>query len=68
MILVANLLPLSLNSSRGKIEIYSYINAEKNVALGEIVGQALNLNNDVTTGVVLLGDEAMILAGNMVFK
>ena len=47
--------------------LYSYINAEKNVAVGEIVGQALNLNNDGTTGVVLLGDETMILAGNMVF-
>jgi F0F1-type ATP synthase alpha subunit len=47
--------------------LYSYINAEKNVAVGEIVGQALNLNNDGTTGVVLFGDETMILAGNMVF-
>ena len=47
--------------------LYSYINSEKNVAVGEIVGQALNLNNDGTTGVVLFGDETLILAGNMVF-
>jgi len=47
--------------------LYSYINSEKNVAVGEIVGQALNLNNDGTTGVVLFGDETLVLAGNMVF-
>jgi len=47
--------------------LYSYINTEKQVAVGEIIGQALNLNNDGTTGVVLFGDETLILAGNMVF-
>ena len=47
--------------------LYSYINSEKNVAVGEIIGQALNLNNDGTTGVVLFGDETLVLAGNMVF-
>jgi F-type H+-transporting ATPase subunit alpha len=47
--------------------LYSYINSEKQVAVGEIIGQALNLNNDGTTGVVLFGDETLILAGNMVF-
>jgi len=47
--------------------LYSYITADKTVAVGEIIGQALNLNNDGTTGVVLFGDETLILAGNMVF-
>jgi len=47
--------------------LYSYITADNNVAVGEVVGQALNLNNDGTTGVVLFGDETLILAGNMVF-
>ena len=47
--------------------LYSYIAADKTVAVGEIIGQALNLNNDGTTGVVLFGDETLILAGNMVF-
>jgi len=47
--------------------MYNYITAEQTPAIGEIVGQALNLNNDGTTGVVLFGDETIILAGNMVF-
>jgi proton translocating ATP synthase F1 alpha subunit len=47
--------------------LYSYIAADNTVAVGEIIGQALNLNNDGTTGVVLFGDETLILAGNMVF-
>ena len=36
---------------------YSFINAEGTTQKGELVGQALNLNNDGTTGVVLFGDE-----------
>ena len=47
--------------------LYSYTTADNQLAVGEIVGQALNLNNDGTTGVVLFGDETLILAGNMVF-
>jgi len=47
--------------------LYSYTTADNQLATGEIVGQALNLNNDGTTGVVLFGDETLILAGNMVF-
>ena len=47
--------------------LYSYITTDNNVAVGEVVGQALNLNNDGTTGVVLFGDETVILAGNIVF-
>ena len=47
--------------------LYSYITADKIVAVGEVVGQALNLNNDGITGVVLFGDETLILADNMVF-
>jgi F-type H+-transporting ATPase subunit alpha len=46
---------------------YSFINAEGTTQKGELVGQALNLNNDGTTGVVLFGDETLILSGNMVF-
>ena len=46
---------------------YSFVNAEGVTKKGELVGQALNLNNDGTTGVVLFGDETLILAGNMVF-
>jgi len=33
----------------------------------EIIGQALNLNDDGTTGIVLFGDETLVLAGNLVF-
>jgi len=47
--------------------LYSTINANQETISGEIIGQALNLNNDGTTGIVLLGDETLILAGNMVF-
>jgi len=47
--------------------LYSFVGANDVVTMGEIVGQALNLNNDGTTGVVLFGDETLILAGNMVF-
>jgi len=46
---------------------YSFITSEGTTKKGELVGQALNLNNDGTTGVVLFGDETLILAGNMVF-
>jgi hypothetical protein len=37
---------------------YSFINVEGITRKGELVGQALNLNNDGTTGVVLFGDMA----------
>jgi len=47
--------------------LYSTVNADNALITGEITGQALNLNNDGTTGIVLLGDETLILAGNMVF-
>ena len=47
--------------------LYSYVDAQQNSIVDEIIGQALNLNNDGTTGVVLFGDETVILAGNMVF-
>jgi F-type H+/Na+-transporting ATPase subunit alpha len=46
---------------------YSYITADGKVIKDELVGQALNLNNDGTTGVVLFGDETLLLTGNMVF-
>ena len=47
--------------------LYTYVTADKTMAVGEIIGQALNLNNDGTTGIVLFGDETFILAGNVVF-
>jgi len=47
--------------------LYTYTTADKTAAVGEIIGQALNLNNDGTTGIVLFGDETFILAGNVVF-
>jgi F0F1-type ATP synthase alpha subunit len=39
----------------------------KKKIVGEIIGQALNLNNDGTTNIVVFGDETLILAGNYVF-
>jgi len=47
--------------------VYTYKTDKQTIAVGEVVGQALNLNNDGTTGVVLFGDETLILAGNLVF-
>jgi len=46
---------------------YSFVTNTGSITKGELIGQALNLNNDGTTGVVLFGDETLILAGNMVF-
>jgi len=46
---------------------YTTVDTDNNVQVGELVGQALNLNNDGTTGIVLFGDETLILAGNIVF-
>lgn len=36
--------------------------------LGDLVGQALNLNADGTTGIVLFGDETAIVASNIVYR
>jgi len=47
--------------------VYTYKTEAQTIAAGEVVGQALNLNNDGTTGIVLFGDETLILAGNLVF-
>jgi F-type H+-transporting ATPase subunit alpha len=46
---------------------YSYVNNKGKTIKDELIGQALNLNNDGTTGVVLFGDDTLILTGNMVF-
>jgi F-type H+-transporting ATPase subunit alpha len=46
---------------------YSYVTIDGKTIKDEMVGQALNLNNDGTTGVVLFGDDNLILTGNMVF-
>ena len=35
---------------------------------GDLVGQALNLNVDGTTGVVLFGDETLLLVGDLVLR
>jgi F-type H+/Na+-transporting ATPase subunit alpha len=36
--------------------------------IGDLVGQALNLNSDGTTGIVLFGDETAIVASNIVYR
>jgi len=37
-------------------------------AKGDLIGQALNLNADGTTGIVLFGDETLLLVGDIVLR